>query len=66
MLSHYNWKQKMIKADGFDEAIIGVGHQKGSDKFIVYSFEKCIDILMERDGMNQDEAVDFMEHNVLE
>jgi len=53
-----------MKADGFDGAIIGFGGQYGSDDCVVYSVELCIDILVERDGMDYDEARDFFDYNV--
>lgn len=31
----------------------------------VYDYDKCVDILIERDGMSYDEAVDYMEFNVI-
>jgi hypothetical protein len=30
-----------------------------------YDFETCVKILMERDGMSEDDAVEFMEFNVV-
>lgn len=53
----------MIKADGFDEAIIGTGTQF-TRNVIIYSYEKCVDILMERDEMSCEEAIEWMEVNV--
>jgi len=66
----------MLTADGFDEAFIGVTELKplssiGVTKFkpeylplAVYSYEKCVDILMQRDGMDREEALEYMEFNV--
>ena len=53
-----------LVADGFDEAIIGVGRQFNTD-IVVYDEEKCIKILMERDGMTDEEAEEFFEFNVV-
>jgi hypothetical protein len=54
----------MLIADGFDKALIGVGRQCMTD-IAVYDYDKCVDILIERDGMSYDEAVDYMEFNVV-
>ena len=54
-----------MKADGFDEAIIGVGSRCGSDDVFIYDYSKCVSILVERDGMSPDDAVDYMEFNVV-
>ena len=52
-----------LLADGFEDALIGVGQQ--FDKALaVYDRQKCIEILMERDGMSDEEAVEFYEYNV--
>lgn len=55
----------MYKADGFDEAIIGLTRIAGRDDVIAYDYWKCIDILMTRDGMSAEDAVEYMEFNVI-
>lgn len=51
----------LVLADGFDGAVIGVDT---STMRIIYSVCQCIEILMEREGMNIDEAIEFFEFNV--
>jgi hypothetical protein len=53
-----------LLADGFDGALIGMGRQFNQE-LAVYDYSKCVEILMERDGMNYDDAVEFMEYNVV-
>ena len=55
----------MLKADGFDEAIIGLCRIAGKEDVIAYDYWKCLDILINRDGMTPDDAVEFMEFNVI-
>jgi len=55
---------QMLKADGFDEAVIGTAQRCGHGDVIVYDYDKCCEILMERDGMEDDEAREFMDFNV--
>ena len=55
----------MLKADGFNEAFLGVCHRAGQPTVVAYDFDKCIAILCERDCMDFDEAVDFMFYNVI-
>ena len=51
-------------ADGFEDALIGIGRQ--FTQFIaVYDYDICIDILMRRDGMDYDDAIEWMEFNVV-
>jgi len=47
-------------ADGFDDAIIGVDD---NNLKIVYDIYKIIDILI-KDGMTDDEAIEFYEYNI--
>ena len=52
-------------ADGFDEAKIGIMRRAGQDNIIVYDFQRCVDILMEREGWTDEEAEEWMETNVV-
>ncbi len=49
-------------ADGFDKAIMG---WEASSCVVVYDYLKCMNILMERDGMAKQEAHEYMEFNVI-
>lgn len=50
-------------ADGFDDAIIGM--DMNSDVYrVVYGVEKMIFILMHRDSMSEEEALEYLEYNV--
>lgn len=49
----------LLKADGFDEAIIGVDE---STMKLIYSVKKCIEILM-RD-MSEEDAIEYFSFNV--
>ena len=53
-----------LKVDGFDDAILGFGGQYGSFDCLVYDRQKCIQVLVDRDGMDYDEALEFFEFNV--
>ena len=56
----------MLKADGFDKAIIGQTYDMVvSEERLIYSVEKCVEILVERDGMTSEEAIEYMDFNVL-
>jgi hypothetical protein len=56
--------ESALLAEGFDEAFCGVAIQFNKT-FAVYDAEKCHRILMERDGMDSDEADEWMSFNVL-
>ena len=51
----------MLKADGFDEAIIG---QEYNDGRYVYSIERILEILMLRDDMTMDDAMDYFSFKI--
>ena len=53
-----------MTADGFDDAIIGIGSRCGQPDLIVYDADKALDILMDRDGMSYEEAQEFFSFNV--
>ena len=52
----------MLRADGFDEAILGIARRCGQPDLVAYSVTKCLEILM-RDGATYEEAVDHFEFN---
>jgi hypothetical protein len=54
-----------IILDGLDDAIVGVTEEFGNGRRILYSADKIIAILMERDGMTWHEAVEFYDYNIL-
>jgi len=61
---HYS-EVELLKADGFDEAVLGVVFDNmNAVARLAYSRCKCLEILMKRDGMSEDEAVEFFEFNV--
>ena len=59
------WNEGALMADGFEEAIIGVSERFGREPIVAYDREKCIDILIERDGMDSVEAEEFFQFNTL-
>jgi len=55
--------EDILFAGGFDGALIGVATQFNC-AVALYDWDKCVKILMERDKMDYDEAVEFMDFNV--
>ena len=54
----------MMKADGFDDAIIGVGRQVDKPDRLIYDYDKCLLILMTDQSFTEEEAIEWMEFNV--
>ena len=55
------FEHDILKADGFDEAVIGIDEKSMR---LIYSCMKCIEILMKRDKMKFDEALEYFNFNV--
>ena len=50
-------------ADGFEKALLGVGYQFNTP-VAVYSRDRCLHVLMERDGMSREDAEEYFDFNV--
>jgi hypothetical protein len=55
--------EEFLRADGFDDAIIGVSEDFNAKARLIYSVKKCIKILMEGDMFYED-AVEYFDFNV--
>lgn len=53
--------EEILKADGFDDAVIGIDTDSMR---LIYSVQKCIEVLKE-EGMDEIDAVEYFEFNVL-
>jgi hypothetical protein len=53
-----------VLADGFEEALIGFS-QQCNQVTALYDWDKCLKILIDRDGMTPIEAEEFFEYNTL-
>ena len=54
----------LLLANGFEDALLGIG-QQFDKSMAVYDRDKCLQILVERDGMTPEEAEDYFEFNVV-
>ncbi|CAB4197132.1 hypothetical protein UFOVP1304_6 [uncultured Caudovirales phage] len=54
----------LLIADGFDDAIIGVGERAGCEPVLCYDRSACIQILMDG-GQSFEEAEEYFEFNVV-
>ena len=53
--------QEILKADGFDEAVIGIEERSVR---LIYSVGKCIEILMTKEEMSLEAAMEYFDFNV--
>lgn len=56
---------EIMLMDGFDDAIIGLTQRMNEPNIAVYSWEKIIEILINRDGLDIEEAIEHTEYNIL-
>jgi len=60
--------EEALKADGFDEACIGIANvfgEKGRRTVLAYDYGRMSDLLVERDGMSYEDAEEYLDFNVL-
>ena len=57
-------EEEMLKADGFDDAILGVARRCGQPDILSYDVAKILDILVTREGMDDQEATEYFEYNI--
>ena len=61
----HEFAEGAVILDSLDDAIIGIVEEFGNGPRILYSKNKILRILEERDGMSSIEAVEFYEYNIL-
>ena len=54
-----------ILLDGLESAIIGIVQEFGNGNRVLYSKQRILDILQERDQMTMGEAEEFYDYNIL-
>lgn len=59
------WNPDALLADGFDDAFIGMACRCGMEPVVAYDFDLMVEVLMKRDGMTWEEAVEYLDFNVL-
>lgn len=50
---------------GLEDAIVGIAEEFGNGRRVIYSKNKILTILQERDGMTWSEAEEFFDYNIL-
>jgi len=54
-----------LLADGLEAALVGYTLNTHHPHVAVYDVQKCIDVLVERDGMTHEEADEYLSFNTL-
>ena len=56
------YDEEFLKADGFDDAVIGVCYTSNR---LIYSYKKCLDILITKEGMDEIDAIEYLSFNTM-
>jgi len=51
--------------DGFDDAIMGIVERYGMNPVVLYNKNKCLKTLQEREGMTEEEAIEYYYYNIV-
>lgn len=62
-VAEYN--EEALICDGFDDALIGVAERINLGPVAAYDVNKIINILITRDGMNEEEALEYFNYNII-
>jgi hypothetical protein len=62
-LIYYETDEEIMLMDGFEEAFIGFSKRCGQPTLATYSFEKMLQVLVERDDMDVMEAEEYISYN---
>lgn len=54
-----------LLADGFEDAFIGFAERCGAGPVAVYDYANAVKVLVDRDGMSEEEAEEYLQFNVL-
>lgn len=57
-------QSEALLLEGLDEAVIGYVEGFGQQPVALYDKEKILQILIERDGMSEEAALDFFGYNI--
>lgn len=52
--------EEILLADGFDEAVVGI---EPNTLRLIYSIPRMVDILVEQDGISDEDAIEYLEFN---
>ena len=55
--------ESTLLMDGFEDAFLGFSRRINEPVLAVYSYDKMVEVLMTRDGMDYDEATEYIDFN---
>jgi hypothetical protein len=61
----HEYNEQIVTCDGFESCVMGVANRFGMEPVVAYDYDKCIALLVSRDGMTEEEAIEFFEFNTM-
>ena len=58
-------EENTLLIDGFDEAFLGFSQRINQPILAVYSYDRLVKVCMDRDGMEWEEAVEYVDYNIV-
>jgi len=58
-------EENTLLIDGFDEAFLGFSQRINQPILAVYSYDGLVKVCMDRDGMEWEEAVEYVDYNIV-
>lgn len=55
---------KLLKIDGADEAIVGVGERCGMPPTLIYDYYKLVRCLSKKNGWDDESAAEWVDYNI--
>lgn len=55
---------RIMKADGFDDCVLGAVESCNFDPVLVYDADKVVRKLMKRDKMTEEDAMEYFDYNI--
>jgi hypothetical protein len=59
------FEDELLLADGFEDALLGTVVGACRSPVACYDYDKCVEILMRRDGMDEEAACEYLDYNAV-
>jgi len=56
----------VMLAHGFNAALLGLSHRANEPVLAVYSYEAMVNVCVERDGMDYEDAIEYVDFYVID
>lgn len=57
--------EEVLLADGFEDAFVGIASRCASKDVAVYDLDRAVEVMVSRDGITHEEAMEYISFKVL-